>query len=290
MAIVVNLDLLLVKRKMKLTELASRVEITLANMSVLKQNKARAIRFSTLDAMCRELGCQPGDLLEYVPDPPPAQIPGQIRRSAGLTPTPARRLVMASDPNPSACRRHQPWGVLPWMTFRERCSGFAIGFWCGSSPRPLSARRRPCTCSTAWAADSALRGALGGVSAGTTVLAGAGASLLLLLLAATLFNALLRLEGWARIVVLVIGWITVCSAALTFLTLPGAMELYGPVLELAGPGWPALAAVSVLTKAADLAFWGWAIYVLQVNPAVRRAFVDRGQCPAGPSPTWQAKP
>jgi len=65
MSIVVNLDLLLVKRKMKLTELASRVDITLANLSVLKQNKARAIRFSTLDALCRELGCQPGDLLEY---------------------------------------------------------------------------------------------------------------------------------------------------------------------------------------------------------------------------------
>jgi len=70
MAIVVNLDLLLVKRKMKLTELASRVDITLANLSVLKQNKARAIRFSTLDALCRELGCQPGDLLEYQPDAP----------------------------------------------------------------------------------------------------------------------------------------------------------------------------------------------------------------------------
>jgi putative transcriptional regulator len=68
MAIVVNLDLLLVKRKMKLTELAGRVDITLANMSVLKQNKARAIRFSTLDALCRELGCQPGDLLEYQAD------------------------------------------------------------------------------------------------------------------------------------------------------------------------------------------------------------------------------
>jgi putative transcriptional regulator len=72
MAIVVNLDLLLVKRKMTLTELAGRVDITLANMSILKQNKARAIRFSTLDALCRELGCQPGDLLEYQPDPPPA--------------------------------------------------------------------------------------------------------------------------------------------------------------------------------------------------------------------------
>jgi putative transcriptional regulator len=73
-AIVVNLDLLLVKRKMKLTELASRVDITLANLSVLKQNKARAIRFSTLDALCRELRCQPGDLLEYQPDAP--QSPG----------------------------------------------------------------------------------------------------------------------------------------------------------------------------------------------------------------------
>jgi putative transcriptional regulator len=70
MAIVVNLDLLLVKRKMKLTELAGRVDITLANLSVLKQNKARAVRFSTLDALCRELGCQPGDLLEYQPDAP----------------------------------------------------------------------------------------------------------------------------------------------------------------------------------------------------------------------------
>lgn len=76
MAIVVNLDLLLVKRKMKLTELAGRVDITLANMSILKQNKARAIRFSTLDALCRELGCQPGDLLEYVPDPPGAPPTG----------------------------------------------------------------------------------------------------------------------------------------------------------------------------------------------------------------------
>jgi putative transcriptional regulator len=86
MAIVVNLDLLLVKQKMKLTELAGRVDITLANMSVLKQNKARAIRFSTLDAICRELGCQPGDLLEYVPDPPPAQIPGSDPQSCGPDP------------------------------------------------------------------------------------------------------------------------------------------------------------------------------------------------------------
>jgi putative transcriptional regulator len=72
-SIVVNLDLLLVKRKMRLTELASRVDLTLANLSILKQNKARAIRFSTLEALCRELGCQPGDLLEYQRDADPTE-------------------------------------------------------------------------------------------------------------------------------------------------------------------------------------------------------------------------
>ncbi len=66
MAIKVNLDMMLVKRGMKLTELADRIGITLANLSILKTNKARAIRFSTLDALCRELECQPGELLEYV--------------------------------------------------------------------------------------------------------------------------------------------------------------------------------------------------------------------------------
>jgi putative transcriptional regulator len=74
-AIVVNLDLLLVKRKMKLTELAGLVDITLANLSILKQNKARAVRFSTLEALCRELECQPGDLLEYRPDEPAPERP-----------------------------------------------------------------------------------------------------------------------------------------------------------------------------------------------------------------------
>jgi len=68
MSILVNLDLMLVKRKMKLTELANRVGITIANLSILKQSKAKAIRFSTLDAICRELNCQPGDILEYVSD------------------------------------------------------------------------------------------------------------------------------------------------------------------------------------------------------------------------------
>ena len=65
MAIVVRLDDLLHARRMTLTELASRVDITVANLSILKTGKARAIRFSTLEAICRELECQPGDLLGY---------------------------------------------------------------------------------------------------------------------------------------------------------------------------------------------------------------------------------
>ena len=67
MSIEVKLDLLLVQRRMSLTELSARVGITLPNLSILKTNKARAIRFSTLEALCRELGCQPGDLLQYRP-------------------------------------------------------------------------------------------------------------------------------------------------------------------------------------------------------------------------------
>jgi putative transcriptional regulator len=70
MPIQVDLDLMLIRRKMSLTELADRVGITLANLSILKTNKARAIRFSTLEALCRALKCQPGELLEYVEDSP----------------------------------------------------------------------------------------------------------------------------------------------------------------------------------------------------------------------------
>ncbi len=65
MPIAVKLDELLHERRMTLTELAERVDLTLANLSILKTGKAKAIRFSTLEAICRELGCQPGDLLEY---------------------------------------------------------------------------------------------------------------------------------------------------------------------------------------------------------------------------------
>ncbi|MCR9290460.1 MAG: helix-turn-helix transcriptional regulator [Bacteroidetes bacterium] len=65
MMIVVNLDVMLAKRKMSLTELSERVGITMSNLSILKKGKAKAIRFSTLESICRTLDCQPGDVLEY---------------------------------------------------------------------------------------------------------------------------------------------------------------------------------------------------------------------------------
>ncbi|MCQ4865643.1 MULTISPECIES: helix-turn-helix domain-containing protein [Eubacteriales] len=67
MPIVVNLDVMMARRKMSLNELASRVDLTLANLSILKNNHAKAVRFTTLEAICRALDCQPGDILEYVP-------------------------------------------------------------------------------------------------------------------------------------------------------------------------------------------------------------------------------
>lgn len=68
MAIIVNLDVMMAKRKMSLNELSEKVDITLANLSNLKTGKARAVRFSTLDAICRALNCQPGDILEHDPN------------------------------------------------------------------------------------------------------------------------------------------------------------------------------------------------------------------------------
>jgi putative transcriptional regulator len=65
MAIVVNLDVMMAKRKMSLNELSEKVELTLANLSILKTGKAKAIRFSTLESICNALECQPGDILEY---------------------------------------------------------------------------------------------------------------------------------------------------------------------------------------------------------------------------------
>jgi putative transcriptional regulator len=67
MPIKLNLDRVMLDRRVNLTELADRIGITLANLSILKTNKAKAVRFSTLAALCRELDCQPGDILEYVP-------------------------------------------------------------------------------------------------------------------------------------------------------------------------------------------------------------------------------
>jgi putative transcriptional regulator len=75
MAIIVKLDDLLHDRRMTLTELAERIDITLANLSILKTGKARAVRFSTLEAICEALRCQPGDLLEFQPSPDAAVRP-----------------------------------------------------------------------------------------------------------------------------------------------------------------------------------------------------------------------
>ena len=68
MAIVINLDVMLAKRKMQVKELSARIDISVVNLSILKQSKAKAIRFSTLEAICEVLECQPGDILEFVPD------------------------------------------------------------------------------------------------------------------------------------------------------------------------------------------------------------------------------
>ena len=68
MVIIINLDVMMAKRKKGLTELSKEVDITMANLSVLKNNKAKAIRLQTLDAICRALDCQPGDILAYEPD------------------------------------------------------------------------------------------------------------------------------------------------------------------------------------------------------------------------------
>ena len=68
MAIIVNLDVMMAKRKISLGELSQKVDVTMANLSILKNNKARAVRFSTLEAICKALDCQPGDILEFVPD------------------------------------------------------------------------------------------------------------------------------------------------------------------------------------------------------------------------------
>lgn len=76
MAIIINVDVMLAKRKMSVTELAEKVGITMANISVLKNGKAKAIRLSTLDAICKALSCQPGDILEYLDQVTPYKTSG----------------------------------------------------------------------------------------------------------------------------------------------------------------------------------------------------------------------
>jgi putative transcriptional regulator len=68
MAIIVNLDVMMARRKMSLNELSSKIDLTLSNLSILKTGKAKAVRFSTLEAICKALNCQPGDILEYTMD------------------------------------------------------------------------------------------------------------------------------------------------------------------------------------------------------------------------------
>ena len=74
MAIRINLNVMMARRKIGLTELSREVDVTMANLSILKNNKAKAVRFSTLNAICKALDCQPGDILEYVPDGDGAEI------------------------------------------------------------------------------------------------------------------------------------------------------------------------------------------------------------------------
>lgn len=74
MSIRINLDVMMARRKIGLTDLSQEVDVTMANLSILKNNKARAVRFSTLNAICKALDCQPGDILEYVPEGDGAEV------------------------------------------------------------------------------------------------------------------------------------------------------------------------------------------------------------------------
>lgn len=131
---------------------------------------------------------------------------------------------------------------------------------------------------------SLLRQATGGVGAAGTIVSGIVVSLLLLLLGLAVLEALEARRPWARLVMLVIGWVTIVSAALNLAMLPGAAGLFGSVIAITGTDWPALAAVSLLTKLGDLAYWGWVVFVLQMNGAVREAFLCSASLPAEAGP------
>jgi len=95
-ATIVNIDVMLARRKMSVTELAERVGITMANLSILKNGKARAIRFSTLEGICRALDCQPGDILEYRPDDTPMSAPSLAPADIVPSPAPSRTAAAPS--------------------------------------------------------------------------------------------------------------------------------------------------------------------------------------------------
>ena len=97
MAIIINIDVMLAKRKMSVTELSERVGITMANVSILKNGKAKAIRISTLEAICKALNCQPGDLLEFKDESESLAIPKSIG--------PSTAKISASDANLHPTRR-----------------------------------------------------------------------------------------------------------------------------------------------------------------------------------------
>ncbi len=109
MGIVVNLDVMMARRKKGLTELAGEVDLTLANLSILKNNKAKAVRFTTLDAICKALDCQPGDILEYVEDAEPEdgkpqggagedRVPGEKKNGSGPGEGNFREEEVSKDP------------------------------------------------------------------------------------------------------------------------------------------------------------------------------------------------
>lgn len=118
-----------------------------------------------------------------------------------------------------------------------------------------------------------LRGALDSVSAEFTVASAVLGAMVVLVLALLVFAALLELRPWARIVLLVVGWITVVSGILNLVSMPATISWLGPSVARGSGGWIQLGAVSVLSELIDLAFWGWLIVVLQFNGAVREAFV-----------------
>jgi hypothetical protein len=131
------------------------------------------------------------------------------------------------------------------------------------------------TAAAAYTLDGLRRHSLLRHSTVGTVLAGLGVSLVLLIIACLVLEALIGLRPWARVVMLVVGWITVVSAAINLLALPASSALLAPLVRLRSGDWAALLAVSALTKAADLAFWSWVIYELQMNQTVRAAFGRR---------------